>query len=199
MISAARILGLAATAALLLGLGATATPASAQAACKDERIRAKSEIRVRGETFAANEAKERWEKAAQERFGRSYGKWSNAKDANVECESAKSPRVGLPAKVCTAYGRPCQRDDKAAIVEEREADKGGKRSEAGNRDRERYRDRFGIREDWYARRLRRAYDAEMRHQDYLAKRRRQLEKWAERREAAYWRSLYRRQSHGYWD
>lgn len=198
MILAARSLGFAATAAVLLSLSATATPASAQAACKDERIRAKSEIRVRGETFATNEAKERWEKAAEERFGRSYGKWSNAKDANVECESAKSPRVGLPAKVCTAYGRPCQRDDKAAVVEEREADKGGKRSESGNRDKERYSDRLGVREDRHGRRIRTAYDAEMRYQDYLAKRRRQHEKWAERREAAYWRNLYWRWSHG-WD
>lgn len=198
MISAARILGFAATAAVLLSLGATATPASAQAACKDERIRAKSEIRVRGETFATNEAKQRWEKAAEERFGRSYGKWSNAKDANVECESAKSPRVGLPAKVCTAYGRPCKRDDKAAVVEEREADKGGKRSESGNRDG----DRVGIRGErrsWYLTRLQRAYDAEMRHQDYLARQRRLAEKRSYRREMAYWRSLYRRQSHGYWD
>lgn len=195
MISAARILGLAAAAAVLLGLDATAAPANAQAACKSERVTAKSEGRIRGEAFATNEAKQRWEKAAEERFGKPYGKWANAKDTNVECESVKSKRLGLPAVICTATGRPCPRDDKTAVVEEREADKSGKRSKARDRDG----DRFGIREDWYARRLRRAYDAEMRYQDYLAKRRRRAEKRAYRREMAYWRSLYRRRSNGYWD
>lgn len=187
MNSAARILGLAVTGALLLGVDTTADPAQAQDACKAERVTAKSEIRVRGETFATNEAKQKWEKAAEERFGKSYGRWANAKDTNVECESAKSPRVGLPAKVCTAYGRPCSRDERA---EEREGDKNSsKRNETRDRDRERGERRF-----------RTAYDAEMRYQDYLAKRRRQAEERAERRETAYWRHLYRRWSNaGYWD
>src|SRR5690242_14819945 len=107
MILAPRLLVLLATAVVLLGVDATAGPANAQPACRDERIRAKSEIRVRGEAFATNEAKQNWEKIAEERFGKSYGRWANAKDPNIECESAKSPRVGLPAKVCTATARPC--------------------------------------------------------------------------------------------
>lgn len=185
MISAARVLGLAAAAAVLLSLNVIAIPASAQDACKGDRIVAKSEIRVRGETFATNEAKEKWEKLAEERFGRSYRRWANAKDTNVECESAKSPRVGLPAKVCTAYGRPCSRDERA---EEREGDrKNTKRDKIGDRDDERH----------IARR-RSGYETAMRFQDEMAERRDRAEKRAYRREAAYWRSLYRRGAYG-WD
>jgi hypothetical protein len=113
MISAARILGLAVAAAALLGVETMSAPANAQPACKDERIRAKSEIRAFRN--AENEAKKNWEKAAQERFGEKFSKWANAKDANVECESARSPTLGLRAKVCTATGRPCSGGDTAVI------------------------------------------------------------------------------------
>lgn len=196
MNSAARILGLVAAGAVLLGVDAATAPANAQDACKSERVTAKSEIRVRGETFATNEAKQKWERLAEERFGKSFGRWANAKDTNVECESAKSPTVGLPAKVCTAYGRPCSRDERA---EEREGD--GKRAKTGRRhERDGDWDRRGDRSDRLGAIYRRAYDAEMRRQDYLAKRRRQAEQWAERREMAYYRRLYRRWSNaGYWD
>jgi hypothetical protein len=195
MISAARVLGLAATLAVLLGLDATAAPANAQS-CKDDRVTAKSEGRIRGETFATNEAKQRWEQRALERYGKAFGKWANAKDSNVECESVKSKRLGLPATVCTATGRPCAGDN-AAVVEEREGD--GKRDKSGrrdDRDDDRDRGRRGDRDGlsyWH----KRAYDAAMRHEDYLAKRRRQVQKWAEQREARYWRHLYRRQSYGW--
>lgn len=123
MISA-RVLVLAAgAAALLLGVNPMKAPANAQSVCKEERIRAKSEIRVRGETFATNEAKRNWEKLAEERFGKSYGRWANAKDTNIECESAKSPRVGLPAKVCTVTGRPCPGTSNKAVIEDLEPNK----------------------------------------------------------------------------
>lgn len=194
MISAARILGLAATLAVLLAVDTAAAPASAQAACKNDRVTAKSEIRAFRN--AENEAKKQWEKEAEERFGKAYRNWANAKDSNVECESAKSPTLGLRAKVCTATGRPCAGDN-AAVVEEREGD--GKRDRTGrrdDRDDDRDRDRRGERQGlnyWH----KRAYDAAMRNEDYLAKRRRQVQKWAEQREARYWRNLYRRQSYGW--
>lgn len=193
-ILSARILGLAVAAAALLGADAATAPANAQPSCKNDRIAGKSEIRAFRN--AENEAKEKWEKLAEERFGRSYRKWENAKDTKVECEDAKSPRLGLSAKVCTAFGRPCSGGDNTEVVRERERDKADRRSDA--RDRDRDRDWFR-RDDWYSRYSRRAYDAAMRHQDYLAKRRRLKEKWAYRREMAYWRNLYRRRAHGWWD
>ena len=198
MILAARSLGFAATAAVLLSLGATATPASAQAACKDERIRAKSEIRVRGETFATNEARERWEKAAEERFGRSYGKWSNAKDANVECEFASRPEWACLRRSARHTAVRASATTRLRSWRSGKPTRAASGASPGNRDKKRYSDQLGVREDRHGRRPRTAYDAEMRYQDYLAKRRRQHEKWAERREEAYWRNLYWRWSHG-WD
>ena len=188
MISA-RVLGLAATAAVLLGVHPMAAgPANAQAACKDDRIRAKSEIRVRGETFATNEAKQNWEKIAEERFGRSYGRWANAKDTNIECESAKSPRVGLPAKVCTVTGRPCAGGSNAAVIEDLEANKLTNRGrDRGTRDRE---TRAGERE------LRRSgdprHDLEMFLQDRATDRRDRFESRAYEREMAYQSYLAKR-------
>jgi hypothetical protein len=188
MIVFARFSGLAAACAAALAAGFLAEPADAQAACKDERIRAKSEIRVRGEAFATNEAKQNWERIAEERFGKSYGRWANAKDPNIECESAKSPRVGLPAKVCTATGRPCAGGGNAAVIEDLEANKLTNRGrDRGTRDRE---TRGGERE------LRRSgdprHDLEMFFQDRAADRRDRFETRAYEREMAYQSYLAKR-------
>jgi hypothetical protein len=179
MISA-RVLGLALTAAVLLGVDTMAGPANAQTACKDERVRAKSEIRVRGEAFATNEAKQNWEKVAEERFGKSYGKWANAKDPNIECESAKSPRVGLPAKVCTATGRPCAGGSNTAVIEDLEANKLTDRG----RDRRRWPDEREVPRSGDPR-----HDREMVFQNRLAAWRDRAETRAYEREMAYQRRL----------
>src|SRR5262249_50228781 len=153
----ARVLGLAAVGAALLGVDTLATPANAQSACKNDRITAKSEIRVRGETFATNEAKQRWEREAEERFGRSFAKWGKAKDTSIECESAKSPTVGLPAKICTVSARPCEN---AQVTEEKEDDsrrgrRDGRRDDIVGRRDTRDGDRIRGRDDWGQDRLER--------------------------------------------
>jgi hypothetical protein len=180
--------------AALVMAGTLPEPASAQDACKNERVTARSEGRIRGEGFATNEAKQRWEKAAEERFGKPYGTWASAKDANVECESVKSKRLGLPAVICTAYGRPCAlaaAAPKAGTVVESDRRRGGERARDEPRrivegeGRRRHADRAYEREMAYQNRLAaerdraqtRAYEREMAYQRHMEERRRRAERY----------------------
>jgi hypothetical protein len=142
MVSAARVLGLAAAGAILLMAGVSADPASAQGeiTCKSDVItvtgprkggfkRWTLEQERRGEGAAMTGAVAAWERKVGDVFGGSWKLWTQAKDKSRDCEGGKGL---LNSVACTVSGRPCAL--KSALAEDDDKGKGGGRPKSYSRD-----------------------------------------------------------------
>jgi hypothetical protein len=222
MISAARLLGLAAACAALLGAGAGMEPATAQGdVCKADvvttsgrsklRFRAKTQKKeLEGDGAAKADAITKWEREVANSFGDQWKQWSRAKDTTFDCEANKARIVGTFIS-CTVSGRPCLAGTPkaAAVIKDRDDDARGDRRGArfvsggrgpGNDRITRYED---IRYERAMERQRRLeterkrreaayYEREMARQEHLAKHRRRAEAAAWERENARQRYLEER-------
>jgi hypothetical protein len=199
MITATRLLGLAASCATLLAVGQSMTPASAQErSCKTEVITATGRAKFRpftktreleGRGSAMTDAIATWKREAAARFGERFSEWSDAEDTTRECAPTKSGKIiGSSFIGCTISGRPCATAG-APPGTEPSADIRGRDARA------RWPAAYAremARQDYYARLRRHAEDRgwarEEARQRYLANQRDENEG----REHAYYR-------HRYWD
>jgi hypothetical protein len=208
MISAARLLGLAAVCAAPLMAGALVEPASAQGeACKADIVTAQTSKRVVpvGEDEARRSAVTNWERQAASSFGERWKSWTKAKDTTSDCVPIKA-RLGVTYIRCTVTGRPC-------VTETADTPKGGvvvedKVVRKRNGPPIVVKDRPIRHQDWvYEREMERqraleaerkrietaTYEREMARQKYLAEERRREEAAAWERELARQRYLAKQQ------